>query len=336
MNIFEKQYSNSSQYTVRIIRTVMRFIGMKKNTEQNMVRNKFKKVPDMLSSGMQRSCAIDVGIFSGKTVWTIQSKAILGALGDSSTAPVLLYFHGGAFLEGVTKRHWLFLNKLAQAWSGTIVFPDYPLAPEHGYRDIQNFALALCHNVVAQYPNSNIIVMGDSAGGGLALSIALQLREQGAKLPQALVLYSPWLDLSMNNPQLAELERVDEILSVQGLKAAAAYYAQGAPLNDWLLSPLYGSFHNLCPIVLFTGTHDLLYADAVRFKERFRETAYNTQPQTEAISGEHSQHGTEQTYSNLLFYEYRDMFHDWMLVPALPEAHDVITKTIAFCNNIVS
>ncbi|HQG40739.1 MAG TPA: alpha/beta hydrolase fold domain-containing protein, partial [Spirochaetales bacterium] len=250
---------------------------------------------------------------------------------ESDAVPILLYFHGGAFLEGVTKRHWLLIEKLAQVWGGAMVFPDYPLAPEHGCRDIQKFALALYHDVLERYSASRVVLMGDSAGGGLALSMALELRDRGERLPDALILYSPWLDLTMNNSQLAELEAVDAILSVQGLRAAAAYYAQGAPLDEYHISPLYGSFHNLCPTALFTGTDDLLYADAVRFKERFVQAERRAAARAERPCNEPVKCGTEQTYPDLFFYEYPGMFHDWMLVPLLPEASDVIKKTITFC-----
>lgn len=349
MSVFERQYLHSSHYTARMLRTVMRLIGMKKNTEQNMVHNRFKKVPDALPVKFKRSCAIKTEKFAGQTVWIIQSKTALRASEDNHAVPVLLYFHGGAFLEGITKRHWLLINELVQACNGTIVFPDYPLASEHGYHAIQDFALALYQSVSERFSASRVILLGDSAGGGLALSIALQLRNQGAQLPQALVLYSPWLDLTMNNPQLAELEKFDEILSVQGLKAAAVYYAQGTLLDDWRISPIYGSFHNLCPIALFTGTHDLLYADAVRFKEHLVAAERDAQPRAEPINGERgAQPRAEpidqksaplavwQTYPDLYYYEYPGMFHDWMLVPSLLEAQDVIAKTIAFCNEIVS
>lgn len=336
MSVIEKQYANFSHHRARMMRTVMRLIGMKKSIERNMVLNGYKKVPDTIPVRLQRSCDISAVNVAGKTVWSIQRKDAVRATGVRHPEPIVLYFHGGAFLEGITKRHWSFINALTQAWDGTIVFPDYPLAPEHGYRTIQDFAMALYQDVLGWHPHSSVVLMGDSAGGGLALSIALQLRAQGAKLPIALILYSPWLDLSMSNPQLTKLEALDELLTVRGLKAAAAFYAQGAPLDDCLISPINGSFHNLCPIALFIGTHDLLYADAVCFKERFVQEAQAARPLAEIGIQASDQHKVQQTYRDLVFYEYPTMFHDWMLVPALPEAQDVIAQTITFWNALRS
>jgi acetyl esterase/lipase len=115
--------------------------------------------------------------------------------------------------------------------------------------------------------------MGDSAGGGLAASISMQAANVGLSRPAALVLLSPWLDVTMTDPSQEGIEKVDPLLSRWGPKAAGRWYAGSMSTADPRVSPLYGEIARLPPTLMFCGSHDILVADARRLVARAADEA---------------------------------------------------------------
>jgi acetyl esterase/lipase len=145
--------------------------------------------------------------------------------------------------------------------------------------------------------------MGDSAGGGLALGFAQKIRNEKLKQPEQIILFSPWLDLSMSNPEIVKFDKFDKILSIEGLKIAGKKYADAMSLTDFRVSPIYGDFSNLGMISIFTGTSDVLIADARKLKQLL-----------------------EIQNINFNYFEYSGMFHDWVVVTSLSETKDVLSR----------
>lgn len=145
--------------------------------------------------------------------------------------------------------------------------------------------------------------MGDSAGGGLALGFAQKIKNEWKRNPEKIILFSPWLDVTMENPYINLIDKYDVMLNVEGLKKAGKLYAGDFDLKDYRVSPIYGNFENLGEISIFTGTHDVLYADIIRLKSMLKE-------------------------KNIEFnyFEYSCLFHDFMIFTNLVESHDVIKK----------
>src|SRR5690606_3466899 len=116
-----------------------------------------------------------------------------------------------------------------------------------------------------------IVFMGNSAGGGLALGFAQKLRNENRTQPQPsqLILISPWLDITLSNPDIRMVDKKDKLLSIKGLRMAAKAYASSVDGNDFRVSPIYGDFSGLGKISLFIGTNDLFVADARKFKGLF-------------------------------------------------------------------
>jgi acetyl esterase/lipase len=110
--------------------------------------------------------------------------------------------------------------------------------------------------------------MGDSAGGGLTMSLAMQAVSAGVPRPAGLILLSPWLDVTTSDPIQRDIEKVDPLLMCQGLRVAGRWYAGALTTDDPRVSPLYGQITGLPPILLFCGTHDILVADARRLAKR--------------------------------------------------------------------
>ena len=238
--------------------------------------------------------------FHGRPVYTIRPQG-------ESPRKQLLYFHGGAYVHGVTKHHWQFVGKLARGLSANVTVPLYPLAPEHQATEVFDLAIKLYEDLLKHTRPEDLIIAGDSAGGGLALSLVHQLRERGIALPSRLLLVSPWLDAELNDPEIPTLERHDPMISVPGLRAAGRWYAGDIALNDPRISPIHMDLEGLPPTQLLIGTHDILWPDARKFREKALRLG-----------------------APLSYYEYPEMFHDWALTSILPEAKRAVEQIVGF------
>ena len=106
-----------------------------------------------------------------------------------------------------------------------------------------------------------VVLMGDSAGGGLCLSLALKLLKHKISCPEKIVLISPWVDISMTNPEIKNYEKVDPLLSSYGLKEFGKLWANGLSSKNYLVSPIYGKLNDLKNIYIFVGNREILYPD---------------------------------------------------------------------------
>ena len=181
-----------------------------------------------------------------------------------------LYLHGGAYVAQVVLHHWLFVARLAVATDTRISVPIYPLAPLATAREVVHATTDLAAAVLRAAGAKNTVLMGDSAGGGLALAVAQGLRRRGLPTPSDTVLISPWLDVSMSNPAIRDIERRDPMLAAAGLRVAGDLYRGDLPADDPRVSPLHGDLGGLGPVTLFSGTRDVLHPDAERFARAAR------------------------------------------------------------------
>ncbi|TFV65742.1 alpha/beta hydrolase, partial [Blastococcus sp. CT_GayMR20] len=147
--------------------------------------------------------------------------------------------------------------------------PLYGLAPQHTYRDANPFVHEVYRQLAVEEPTQGIALVGDSAGGGLALGVAQELL--GDPLLRRLVLLSPWLDLTLSHPELDEVGRRDPWLSRPGLREAAAVWAGGDDPTAPRLSPGSGSLEGLPPTTLLVGTHELCLPDSTDFAAAARK-----------------------------------------------------------------
>lgn len=184
---------------------------------------------------------------------------------ESNSNKIVIYLHGGAYVDEFLPFHWLMLDKITREIDCTFIIPDYPLAPHFNYRDCYKILLKFYKKVLKYYPDKQIIFMGDSAGGGLALGLTMFFNEKGLRLPDKHILLSPWIDLNMDNPEIDKYIKVDPTLNRDELLVDALYWANGTDLKDYRLSPIYGDVTCLKDVTLFTGTHEFLYPDIVKF-----------------------------------------------------------------------
>lgn len=181
----------------------------------------------------------------------------------------LIYLHGGSYANELIGPHWSIIYGLLRRTGAKIILL-YPLAPRFSCLDALEF-LNVLHDKLSLDTNGRYSIAGDSAGAGLALAFTLELRNTDKRQPASVILFSPWLDVSMNDPETRKLVDIDTMLGLPCLKWAGERWAGDLPIDDWRVSPLNGSLVNLPPIAIFTGSADLLYADALRFQRKAAE-----------------------------------------------------------------
>jgi epsilon-lactone hydrolase len=184
--------------------------------------------------------------------------------------PVVLYLHGGGYVSGSPRTHRLVTTQIALIAQARLLAVDYRLAPEHPYPAALADAWAAYWWLLTQdIAPTDIIIAGDSAGGGLAIALALALRDAQMPLPAGVIGLSPWLDLTLEGESVQRGESVD-YLNPRVLKGCAQMYLNGADLRTPLASPLYADLHGLPPLLIQASTGELLVDDSRRFAERAR------------------------------------------------------------------
>jgi acetyl esterase/lipase len=196
----------------------------------------------------------------GFAVYVVSS----GAPGAPSPASVI-YLHGGAYVGEIQKQHWSLIADIATQVGVDVWVPIYGLAPQYHAAD----AIALMHKVLHDASsNGPTYLMGDSAGGGLALASTLTWQETGGRPPVGLTLIAPWLDLGLRNPGIATVEPRDPWLTTPGLHVMARAWAADIPLDDPRVSPLFGDLSIVPPIELYAGDRDITVADCRLLHEK--------------------------------------------------------------------
>lgn len=194
--------------------------------------------------------------------WMVDGFRLLTIPGKISGAKHVIYLPGGAYLLEATTFHRQFAEKLVSRFGLSVTLIDYPKSPEHTYRTTHALVQKAYLKLLDRFPDQEFFLMGDSAGGGLALAFLQTLRDQQiTPLPRKTVLISPWLDLCMNNPDISAFDEKEQILPLEGLKHAAELFAGGNDLRDPLLSPIYGDLAGLGEIKLYFGTEEVFYPD---------------------------------------------------------------------------
>lgn len=216
----------------------------------------------------------------------------------------LVHLHGGAYT--LQHQHWDYLALwLERGWAVTLV--DYPLAPEHTVDATVPMTIAAWEHVVAAADGEEIHLAGDSAGGGLALVLLQHLRDAGRPLPRRTVLLSPWVDVVMDDAATVAAASRDVLLSLPGLRGAAALYAGDRPLADPWLSPINGGLHDLGEVQAWVGTEEMFVPQVQRLADLAADAA-----------------GTE-----LTLRLGHGLPHDWILFP-VPEREWLVDEMQEF------
>jgi epsilon-lactone hydrolase len=219
--------------------------------------------------------------------------------GGARPERTVVHFHGGGYCVGSARlaRNWA-AHLSAQA-ACRVVLPEYRLAPDHRYPAALDDARDVMKALFSDVSPASVVVSGDSAGAGLALSAVLALRDAGAELPAGCVLLSPWLDLATDRWAVPELVRRDVVLSPRWLQACALAYTGRANWADPSVSPLRAAYAGLPPLLIQAASDDLLAPDAG------------------LLAASASAAGVDITYT-----KWPRTWHDFVLQPGLSAAAD--------------
>ncbi len=186
---------------------------------------------------------------------------------DSDPSRVVLYLHGGGYTIGSIASYRSYTGRLARATQSRLLSVGYRLAPEHPFPAALDDAVSSYHWLLDQgISPRRISVVGDSAGGGLALSMVIAIRDAGAPTPAAIVAIGPSTDLAKEGASMKERAHLDPIVTYESSMAhALRYVGPKGNLKHPLASPLYADLRGLPPLLIMVGTHEALFDDSTRF-----------------------------------------------------------------------
>lgn len=232
---------------------------------------------------------------------------------DARPDVVMLYCHGGAFMAGGLAYARILSSKLAAVCRMKTLAFAYRLAPEYPYpAAVDDGVDAYTYLLSLGYDARQIVLVGESAGGTMTLTVPLALREKGLPLPGAIVSMSPWTNLACAFPSYADRADVDHCIDPVSLREQASLYAGEESFTNPLVSPCYGDFTGFPPTLIQVGTAEVLYDDAVYIHEKMRRDCVDVTLQV-----------------------FEDLWHVFQ-IHEIPEAHDALGKIAAFVDKHVS
>ena len=228
---------------------------------------------------------------------------------DGSSDQVVFFMHGGGYVVCSPRTHRPLTSRIGLALKATTYVPHYRLAPEHVFPAGLDDALDAYRGLLDRGVNpARVALMGDSAGGGLALALALSIRDQGLPMPGKMVLISPFIDLTLSGESLQRNAKADPMLSLDWIYAKTPMYLGDTPADHPLASPLFADLHSLPPTLVQVGTEEILYSDSERLAARAAECGWD-----------------------LTLSVWNGLFHDFqMMGDILPEADQALAEIAAF------
>ena len=199
--------------------------------------------------------------FNGMKVYTF---------GKPNSKNTILYVHGGAYVGEINYQHFLYCLKLSRKLNAYVLAPVYPLAPSNKAMKTYEMITGLYKSLIKK---ENLILMGDSAGGGFILSFAQYLKTVNLPQPSKLIAFSPWVDISMSNPPYDSGN--DPILGEIGLKEIGRSWIGDLNEKDYMVSPIFGDNKNLADTLIFAGTNEIFYKDIKKFVDNLKRDDVN-------------------------------------------------------------
>ena len=264
-------------------------------------------VQRMWASVATRTLSVPFGVrFSRSSLAQVPAEIVQVRSTATRSTNAVLFVHGGAFIIGSPVSHRSITGRLAKLTDATVFVPDYRLAPEHPFPAALDDVVA-CYRALLDrgYPRERIALAGDSAGGGLVLSLCLRLRSEGLPQPACIALISPWADLTLT--RLAPIPG-DALLRAGWLKQGARAYLQGRSAHDGLVSPLRAELTGLPPTLLQAASEEILRDDSRRLAEALHAAGVR-----------------------VVHREYSRLWHDFQLYAGIvPEATQAIHEMAQF------
>jgi epsilon-lactone hydrolase len=223
--------------------------------------------------------------------------------------PVILYFHGGGYCIGTAETHRDLVSRMCRAAGARALSVDYRLAPENPHPAAVQDGVAAYRWLLGQgIAARSIVIAGDSAGGGLTLATLLALRDAGEELPASAICMSPVTDLAKEGESMRTKVDVDPMVQPKSSTAYAQMYIAGGDTKGALASPLYAELKGLPPLLILTGTWEVLLDDSTRFAKKAEAAGVSVELE-----------------------EWEEMVHIWPFFAAiLPEGRQAIERMASF------
>lgn len=237
-------------------------------------------------------------------------------LDGAEPARTVFYCHGGGYVWGSPEDYREFAARLCKAMQAEVFLLDYRLAPAHRCPAPLEDSLAAWDAAVAAGLNpARTMIMGDSAGGGLAMATMLALKNRDSALPAAALLMSPWLDMTGSGESLETKDHLDPMLSADGLRKVGPLYCGDAIAHDdWRASPLFANHTGLPPTFIQTGEDEILLSDSERLESSMSAAGCDVELSV-----------------------WRRMYHVWQLGAFfVPEGRRAIEEQAAFAKRAIA
>ena len=225
----------------------------------------------------------------------------------------VLYFHGGGYVLGSLDTHHELMGRLSRSCQAPVLGLDYRMAPEHPYPAAVDDAVGAYLSLLERGLSAQrIVVAGDSAGGGLALACLQALAARNEPLPCGAVLFSPWTDLSGSGDSVTTRAAADPMVSPALLEPMAALYRGEVAASEPGVSPLFGNFKGLPPMLVQVGDHEILLDDSTRLASAAERADIQVQLEI-----------------------YEGAFHVFQTMPQLPESAEALVKVGQFFDGCI-
>ncbi|WP_347053568.1 alpha/beta hydrolase [Flavobacterium olei] len=292
----------AKSFTYYLTLSVIKFKGIKKTFSQNPIDLlKLRKEDVYFPKSIFFKTSSTSFLIGGTKVTEIKTK------GDSDK--LLVFIHGGAFVSGPSQHHWDSVEKMAKNIQQTVWICNYPKAPEHKISEISSNIDLVYNLTLSKYDPADISLIGDSVGATLIIAMVQRLIKNGIGLPSKLLLISPVMDASMENPDIAAMDKIDPMLSKNGVLSAKKMCCDDGNLKNPMISPLFGSFAGFPNTYLFLAENDITYPDQLLLCSALKELKV----EHTVILGE-------------------GMPHIWPLLPLMRESKAALDKIINLLN----
>jgi acetyl esterase/lipase len=296
-------------FSYSIIKLVLKLKGTKKIFSQDPILYKNLRKDDIISPSKL--------LLRGNrfTSFKVEKSTITEIIPKDNTSPNTLIFYcpGGAFVSGPSDLAWNSISYLTKKTGAKAWVINYPKAPENQIEEISDNIYKIYSKAILSYKPSNIILLGDSAGGCLILTLAQKLVEKNLPSPGKLIAITPLVDASMSNPEIEKIAHLDPILGKVGVLSAKKMCAGNLNLKNPIISPLYGSFESFPPTHIFVAEHDILSPDINLAIEKMKTAKISL----EVTPG-------------------KSMPHLWPLLPVMKEARTALAQIAASINKSIS
>ncbi len=187
------------------------------------------------------------------------------SFGDKHNENTILFIHDGAYINEINYQHLIYCYMLSRKLNVHVLAPVYPLAPKHNADETYSLILELYKKLNPD----NLILMGDSAGGGFVHSFCQYLKTTKLPQPKKIITFSPWVDISMSNTPYNSSD--NPILGEIGLREIGKQWAGDLDNKNYKVSPLYGDNTGLSDTVIFAGTGEIIYKDIEEYSKNLKE-----------------------------------------------------------------